>query len=203
MEHDGEWLEVSTKTVDSKVHPYPKAAIRPGDQDYFQVVPNATVDIFSYTPSMSNLKFSTAASAFPREVWDSNHFQPKWFQADRCYGLQSQRILGDAIVPRCWKTALLWTAGGACNSWKLKRTEVGYAMIMLKMIKCFSTFQSCRPLNMMIPVGEPSIQTLVAIPGAHSTHLGIQHQQVEVGTSHQMLARQVVPSEAQYFKVVR
>lgn len=40
-----------------------------GDKDVFKIQPSANTAIFSYTPSLNNLKFSTAASAFPREVW--------------------------------------------------------------------------------------------------------------------------------------
>lgn len=42
--------------------------------DMFIVKPNAVVPIFQYTPATAGLKFSSAASAFPRAVQhlDSN-----------------------------------------------------------------------------------------------------------------------------------
>lgn len=37
--------------------------------DFFEVKPGNTVPVFSYTPGVSGLKFSTIASAFSRQVW--------------------------------------------------------------------------------------------------------------------------------------
>ena len=39
------------------------------DHDYYMVKPEKTVPIFSYTPGLGNVKFSTAASAFSAQAW--------------------------------------------------------------------------------------------------------------------------------------
>jgi len=37
--------------------------------DFYIVKPDKTVPIFSYTPGLANMKFSSAASAFSSQAW--------------------------------------------------------------------------------------------------------------------------------------
>ena len=43
------------------------------DHDFYVVKPEKIVPIFSYTPGLGNIKFSTAASAFTAQAWMALH----------------------------------------------------------------------------------------------------------------------------------
>ena len=90
-----------------------------GDKDFFRIEPNAQTAIFSYTPSLQNLKFSTCASAFPREAWwpNSNPLQtaklnatvtsnPAWFQLYLLFSF-AQVLEASPALDRYWRVAYL------------------------------------------------------------------------------------------------
>ena len=47
--------------------------------DFYVVKPGNTIPLFAYTPGVTNLKFSTIASAFTREAWNIyQEFESNW-----------------------------------------------------------------------------------------------------------------------------
>ena len=100
-----------TKQIPS--HWFVSCDIVEGD-DYFIIKPSKNVPVFSYAPTLANLKFSTMASIFTREVWWASFFPLR---------VPSLYDETDHQLGRSWRLAPPCVAAGGWCTWKLRRTN--------------------------------------------------------------------------------